>query len=104
MLNVPTTEREIEYNKQNVLIVYNFSELIRIFNIACEGCVDFDNINSQAINKIYNILYLSKYIDKDKAISVICIDKNGIPRDLKSLMELELLPLFNKCQNKLESK
>lgn len=97
-------KREIEYNKQNVLIVYNFSELIRIFNIACEGCVDFDKINSQAINKIYNILYLSKYIDKDKAISVICIDKNGIPRDLKSLMELELLPLFNKCQNKLESK
>ena len=97
-------KREFEFGKQNVLMIYNFSELIRICNIACEGCVDFNKLNSKAINKIYNILYLSKFVTNSLCSSVICIDSNGIPRDLQSLMELELLPLFNKSHSTIERK
>lgn len=95
-------KREFEFNKQNIIMIYNFSELIRIFNIACEGCVDFNRLNSKAINKVYNILYLSKYVTDKLCSSVICIDSNGVPRDLKTLMELELLPLFNKRHQTIE--
>ena len=97
-------KREMEYGKQNILILYNFCDLIRVFNIACEGCVDFDKINSKAVNKIYKIMYLSKFVDENLNCSVICIDKNGIPRDLKSLMELELIPLFNICHDNVSKK
>jgi len=88
-------KRDFEQGKQNVLIIYNFSELVRVCNIACEGCVDYSKINSKAINKIYNMLYLSKYVSEDVCCSVVCIDKNGVPRDLTSLMELDVTPLFN---------
>ena len=101
-LTLERIKREFEFGKQNILMIYNFSELIRIFNIACEGCVDFNRLNSKAINKVYNILYLSKFVSDNLCSSVICIDNNGVPRDLESLMELELLPLFNKLHLSIE--
>ena len=97
-------KRDFEQGKQNILIIYNFSELIRIFNVACEGSVDYDKINAKAVNKIYNILYMSKYLNENVCASVVCIDKNGVPRDITSLMELDIIPLFTQCHKNLERK
>lgn len=103
-LVVERVKREYEYAQENVIIIYNFAELIRGFNIACEGCVDFSKINTQAINKILNILYMSKNTLNDGSCSVVCIDRNGIPKDMQTLMELELIPLFNKYYEKVDKK
>lgn len=95
-LVIDSIKREVEEGKSSVLILYNFSEIIRAFNIACEGYLDFSKFNSKAINKISNILYLAKYIDKAKNCTLICIDKNGVSSDLRTIMDIEFLPLFNK--------
>lgn len=95
-------KREMELGSANVLMIYNFSELIRIYNVACcDGVVDFEKFNSKAINKIHNILYLAKYIEKSLGCSVICIDRNGAPSDVSKIMELEFLPLFNKIHDSI---
>lgn len=97
-------KREFEMGQSNVLMIYNFCELIRGFNIACEGVVDYTKFNSQALNKIYNILYMTKTLENQVSCTVVCIDKNGITSDLQSIIELELLPLFNKTYNVLNYK
>jgi len=103
-LVVERIKREFEQDKQNILILYNFSDLVRLINSACEGCVSYDKINSKAVNKIYNIMYLSKYVNENLCCSVMCIDKNGVPRDVSNLMELDLLPLFSKTHNTINKK
>lgn len=97
-------KREFELNKSNVIIIYNFSEFIRMVNVAFEGCLDFSKFNAKAINKIYNILYIAKYLDDNANSSLLCIDKNGIPRDISSIMELEFIQLFNKVNNTINKK
>ena len=94
-------KREFELNTSNLLIVYRFSELIRILNSACEGNLTFDKFNAKALNKIYNILYIAKHFDIKSHCTVLCVDKNGATRDVKDLMELELFPLFNKIHDKI---
>lgn len=103
-LVIERIKREFEYNKANVLILYNFGELVRSFNVAYEGCLDFSKFNAKALNKISNILYLSKFFDGNYNCSLICIDKNGIASDIKTLFELEFKPLFNKLMNSVEQK
>ena len=95
-LVIDIIKREVEQGKSNVLILHNFSEMIREFNIACEGCLNFSKFNSKAINKITNLLYLAKYIDKSKNCTIICIDKNSVASDMRMVMDIEFLPLFNK--------
>lgn len=98
-------KREAELGLSNVLILYNFSELIRIFNVACfDGVIDFVKFNSQAITKINNLLYLAKHVDNNLNCSVLCIDKNGAPEDIKKIIDLEFMPLFNKVIESLDSK
>jgi hypothetical protein len=97
-------KREFEQGKQNVLIIYNFSELVRLINLACEGSISYERINAKAVNEIYNLLYLSKFFSEDMCCSVICIDNNGTPRDLKNFMELDLCPLFTNVHETIEKK
>lgn len=89
-------KREFEIGKSNVIILYNFCELIRYINTAYEGCYDCNKLNAKTINKINNILYTAKYYNQDKNCSIICADRNGISKDLAAVMEYEFLPLFNK--------
>ena len=103
-LVIERVKREYEFGKENVIIIYNFAELMRSFNIAFEGCLDFTKINSQAVNKVLNLLYMSKNTTNDGCCSVICVDRDGIPRDMQSLMELELIPLFNKHYEGVDKK
>lgn len=90
-------KREMEMGQNNVLMIYNFSDLVRTINIACcqDGYFDFSKINVNAINKINNILYMAKNVNEKLSNSVICIDRNGTASDLKTLFEIEFLPLFN---------
>lgn len=99
-------KREMEMGKSNVLMIYNFSDLIRIFNIACstDGYVDFGKMNVSALNKLNNILYIAKNIDKTLSSSVICIDRRGVLTDLKTVMEIEFLPIFNNVHENISKK
>lgn len=97
-------KREFELGKNNVVIIYNFCELIRLINSAYEGCYDFSKFNSKTINKIYNLLYTARHYQKDNSCTIICVDKNGVTRDMQSIMELEFLPLFNKINDNVLSK
>ena len=47
---------------------------------------------------------MSKNTTNDGCCSVICVDRDGIPRDMQSLMELELIPLFNKHYEGVDKK
>ena len=104
-LVIERIKREMEMGKSNVLIIHNFSELVRIVNVACDGFLDYrEKFNPTAINKIHNILYCAKNVSDKLHSGVICIDKNGIPADLKTLIELEFHPLFNTLHKSLKSK
>ena len=97
-------KREYELGKSNVVIIYNFCELIRLINSAYEGCYDFTKFNAKTINKIYNILYTARHFQKDNSCTIVCVDKNGVTRDMQSIMELEFLPLFNKINDTVLTK
>ena len=94
-LIVERVKREFERNKSNVIIVYNFSELIRMYNVAMEGCYAFDKFNVKALNKLRNIMYTAKYADAKRNVTVICIDKLDVVEDVKTLVSAEFMPLFN---------
>ena len=94
-LIVERVKREFERNKSNVIIIYNFSELIRMYNVAMEGCYAFDKFNVKALNKLRNIMYTAKYADAKRNVTVICIDKLDVVDDVKSLVSAEFMPLFN---------
>lgn len=97
-------KREYELGKSNVVIIYNFCELIRLINSAYEGCYDFTKFNAKTINKIYNILYTARHFQKENSCTIVCVDKNGVTRDMQSIMELEFLPLFNKINDTVLAK
>ena len=97
-------KREFEIGKSNVVIIYNFCEFIRLINSAYDGCYDFSKLNSKTINKIYSLLYTARHYQKDNSCTIVCVDKNGVTRDMQSVMELEFLPLFNKINNNVASK
>ncbi len=92
-------KRECEIGKNNVVVIYNFCELIRIINIAFEGRYECEKFNSKTINKVYNLLYTARHFDNDISCTIIGMDSNGVTKDLKDLMTLEFLPLFNKIQS-----
>lgn len=94
-LVVERIKREFENNYENVLIIYNFSEMIRSFNVAVEGFYGSSKYDARAVNKIKNILFSSKYNQKDRSITILCIDKKEIPDDLISLVKSEFFPIFN---------
>ena len=94
-LIVERVKREFERNKSNVIIVYNFSELIRMYNVAMEGCYAFDKFNVKALNKLRNIMYTAKYADAKRNVTVICIDKLDVVEDVKTRVSAEFMPLFN---------
>lgn len=98
-LVIERTKREFENNKPNVIIIYNFNEFIRMSNVAIEGFYSFEKFNAKAINQIVNTMYIAKYFDDFKNITLICIDNAEMPMDMKPLVESELLPLFNKQYN-----
>ena len=95
-------KREFEYTKSNVIIIYNFSELIRIFNSAVDGYIDYSKFNEKAIIRILNILYLAKHVNEKLNTTIICIDKNGIPDDMLPIMKGEYLQLFNEVYDTLK--
>ena len=95
-LVVERAKREFESSKPNVVIIYNFSELIRMYNAAVEGFYTYDKFNAKAINQLSNIMCSAKFYDNKKNISLICIDKNDAGEDVKTLINSEFMPLFNK--------
>lgn len=99
-LVVERIKREFEMSKNCILIIYNFSELIRVFNAAIEGFYEFGKYNAQAISRIKNILSVAKFNNKLMSSTVICVDKNGVPNDLKDIFNVEFLPIFSSVNNK----
>lgn len=95
-LVIERAKREFEYSKSNVIMIYNFSELIRMYNVAVEGFYTFDKFNAKAMNKLNNIMCCAKFTNEKKNITIICIDKKEIGDDVKNLYNSELSPLFNK--------
>ena len=94
-LVVERLKREIEIGRPQVLFLYGFSDIVRAFNVAIEGFYDFSKVNAKAINKIKNILYTAKNTTNKLYVSIVCVDKHGIPSDLENIMNLEFLSLFN---------
>lgn len=94
-LTIERLKREIEYESSTILVIYNFSELVRLFNVAIQGYYDFSKIDATTINKIHNILSLAKFVSSRLNSTVLCVDKSDIPADIKNIMELEILPVFN---------
>ena len=99
-LVVERIKREFENNKSNVFIIYNFSEMIRAFNAESEGYYVFDKFNLKGINRAKNILYTAKYYDDNSHVSIVCIDREGIPSDLANIMKYEIINLFNKVYDR----
>ncbi len=94
-LVVERVKREFEMNHNSLIIIYNFSELIRIFNAAIEGFYEFGRYSAQAITRIKNILNVAKYVGKYMSSTIICVDRNGVPRDLQDIFEVEFMPIFS---------
>lgn len=98
-LVIERAKREFEYSKSNVIMIYNFSELIRMYNVAVEGFYTFDKYNAKAMNKLSNIMCTAKFTNEKKNITLLCIDKKEIGDDVKNLFYSEFVPLFNKNYN-----
>lgn len=94
-LIVERVKREVELGKPQVLFLYGFSDIVRAFNVAIEGFYDFSKVNAKAINRIKNILYTAKNTTNNLYVSIVCVDKFGVPADLENIMNLEFLSLFN---------
>ena len=88
-------KREFESGKSNVIMIYNFSELIRMYNVAMEGCYTFNKYNAQALNKLRNIMYTAKYTDSKRNITIMCIDRAEVAEDVQTIVNSEFMPLFN---------
>lgn len=88
-------KREFERGKSNVIMIYNFSELIRMYNVAMEGCYTFNKFNAQALNKLRNIMYTAKYSDTKRNVTIMCIDRVGVSEDVQTIVNSEFMPLFN---------
>lgn len=101
-LVVERAKREFEMGKSNVIMIYNFSELIRIFNVDAEGFYSYEKFNAKAVNKLTNIVYSAKCFDGRRSITLICIDKEDIAEDMKTLVNAEFMPLFNQKLNMIE--
>lgn len=93
-------KREFENKVPNVLIIYNFGELIRSFNTAIQGFYEIGKFDAKALNRINSVLAMAKYIDEKMNVSVVCIDKGNISSDIQSLMDSYFLPYFNKLYTK----
>ena len=50
-----------------------------------------------------NILFTAKYFDDKSHVSVICMDRDDIPADLKRIMDTEFMNLFNKVYDRNEN-
>lgn len=103
-LTIERAKREFETGMPNVVMIYNFSELIRMYNVAVEGFYTYDKFNAKAINQLSNIMYVAKYFEEKKNITLICLDKVGISDDVKTLADSEFMPLFNKMYDMKEIK
>ncbi|MBE5757712.1 MAG: hypothetical protein E7345_02130 [Clostridiales bacterium] len=97
-------KRQFENRKSNVLIVYNFSELIRIVNAHFQGVYDFNKFSAQAVNKIHNVLSMAKCFDNNLYTTVVCINKSGVTTDMHNLIETELKPIFNRVLENVQPK
>lgn len=90
-------KREYEFGKPNVLILNNFSGLIRIFDVAAEDVYSLDSVSSKAVNEILNILYLAKISSPDNFLTVLCVDSTNIPRNIRSILDYEIMPILHKA-------
>lgn len=88
-------KREFEDNKPNVLIVYNFSGLLRVLNTAVDGFLEYDKFDMRAINKVLDIMYSAKFVDNSHHFSIIFIDRKDINPVMTPVFETEFKPLFN---------
>ena len=88
-------KREFESGKSNVIMIYNFSELRRMYNVAMEGCYTFNKYNAQALNKLRNIMYTAKYTDSKRNVTIMCIDRAEVAEDVQTIVNSEFMPLFN---------
>lgn len=88
-------KREFEDNKPNVLILYNFSGLLRVLNTATDGFIDYNKYDIRAINKILNVLYSAKFVDNTHHFSVVLVDKTEFNPVMAPVFETEFKPLFN---------
>lgn len=95
-------KREFENNKSNVLFIYNFSEYLRILNASYQGVYGNSYFDKKSINKIMNILKTAKYFDKNKNISIVCVDIDGIDEDVSSVLSSQLKHAFNKFIDTIE--
>ncbi|MBQ7352034.1 MAG: Rho termination factor N-terminal domain-containing protein [Clostridia bacterium] len=102
-LILENVKRQVECGKNSVILIYNFCELFRQYNLSFAESYDLTKQNPKAINKIAEILYMTKSLDSKLYCSVVCVDSNGTTRDLREIIELEFLPLFNKVTDELKS-
>lgn len=87
-------KRELEMGKSSVLFLYGFSDMLRAFSVALDGVYDYSKVNARAVGKIKNILYSAKNAGR-VYVSIVCVDTNGVRKDVKELFDYEILPLFN---------
>lgn len=103
-LVVERIKREFEDNKPNVLILYNFSEIIRQYNIANNGFYSVDKFNARAVNQLANIMFNAKYYDEKRNVTIVCIDKEDVKDDTKTVLDSAFMPLFNRVYDMYDYK
>lgn len=91
-LVVERIKREFENNKSNVLVIYNFSELINIYNAASVGAYDNSKVDINAMNKLFNILYIAKNYSEKLNITIICVDNTS---ETNEIIKQQFLSLFH---------
>jgi len=92
-------KREFENGFSNVLIINNFSELIRQINAAVNGYYDFEKISTITLKKIINLLNIAKYSKDKVASTIILVDKDTKHNDIANFFDRELLPRFDRVIN-----
>lgn len=93
-LFIEKCKREVEQNKNVVLIVCGFANLIKYFNILNNNNAVINDIDYNSILNTKNILYAAKCINKNASLTLINCNLSLMPSALNECLNYEIKPLF----------
>lgn len=94
-LVVSRCKRLVEMGENIVLFIYNFSELLKAYNVALTTKYDLSFINYQATVKVKDILFSAKNIDDEHSLTIIAIDRDNVTDTVASVIKSEFSDIFN---------
>ena len=94
-LLVNRCKRLVEMGQDVTLVIYNFSEILKAYNVALTGKYDISYFNYQAITKVKDILFSAKNIDTNHSLTIIAIDRDNVNENILSVINNEFSDIFS---------